>query len=163
MTALMKDLVGGDAERGYRAVWELATVPEGVRRLEELVRPVPTVDAAHLKDLIAKLDSDDFQVREKATAELRSLRDVAEPMLRDLLRQSRSAEVRRRAEGLLEHLAENGEEVASARALEVLERLNTTESLRLLEAAAKGAPEAWLTRQAKAVLERIPSSRAMTP
>ncbi len=151
--ALRNDLVGGDAGLAYRAGWELTETPEAVRLLEKLVRPVPDVDRARLKSLIADLDSNDFAVREKAMAELQTCRELADPVLRDALRANPSAEVRSRTERLLARRAPD--ETASTRVLEVLERLNTTEARRLLETVAKGAPEARLTREATATLERL--------
>ena len=41
------------------------------------------------------------------------------------------------------------------RAVEVLERVETEEARRVLEAMAKGVPEARLTREAKAALSRL--------
>jgi hypothetical protein len=43
----------------------------------------------------------------------------------------------------------------SRRALEVLERAGTSEAKDVLATLAKGAPGAWLTRDAKAVLARL--------
>ncbi len=151
--ALRNDLVGTDAGRAYRAGWELAATVDAGRLLGKLVRPVPEAEGARLKSLVTDLDSDDFGVREKATAEIRIFRDLAEPMLRDALRQSPSAEVRRRAASLLDQRP--ADEAAAARALEVLERLDTPDARGILETLAKGAAEAQLTRDAKATLGRL--------
>jgi hypothetical protein len=75
------------------------------------------------------------------------------PILRDALRQSPSAEVRRRAARLLDQRP--ADEAAAARALEVLERLDTPDTRGILETLAKGAAEARLTRDAKATLGRL--------
>jgi RNA polymerase sigma factor (sigma-70 family) len=151
--ALRQDLVGGDAGRAYRAGWELAATADAGRLLEKLVRAVPEAEGARLKALVTDLDSDDFGVREKATAEIRIFRELAEPTLRDAVRHSPSAEVRRRAAGLLEQRP--ADEAAAARVLEVLERLGTPEARSILETLAKGAAQAQLTRDAKATLQRL--------
>jgi hypothetical protein len=135
-------------------------MPESVRLLEKLVRPVPPVTARDIKDLIANLDSANFKVREKATAEIQTLRDVAGPMLSETLRRNPSPELRRRAEGLLERLAGHEAETVPGR---VLERLGTSEAQHLLETVAKGASAAWLTREAKAALKRLSRLRPAAP
>ncbi|HEV3256015.1 MAG TPA: LpqB family beta-propeller domain-containing protein [Gemmataceae bacterium] len=159
--ALRKDLVGVDAVRAYRAMWELAATPQAVRLLERLVRPVPKVDGARLKALVAALDSDKYRVREQATAELRRLAELATPTLREVLRRPPSAEVRRRVQGLL--AASGDDKRVSARTLEVLEHLDTPEGLRLLELLASGAPTARLTQEAKASRARLAKRSAVTP
>lgn len=161
--ALREHLVGLDAVRAHQAVWELATMPESVRLLENLVRPVPTVTAKHIKELIGNLDSEQFKVREKATAELQTLRDVAGPPLSETLRHNPSPEVRRRVEGLLERLTGHQAETVPTRVLEVLERLGTSEAHQLLETVAQGASGAWLTRAAKAALKRLSRQRPAAP
>jgi hypothetical protein len=120
------------------------------------VAPVLVADGKRLKALIADLDSDQFKVREAATAALGRLGVSAASALRDVLRGSPSLEARRRAERLLAALAPGGErERQTARALEVLEQVASPEAVRLLETLAKGAPDARQTREAKAALRRL--------
>jgi WD40 repeat protein len=160
LDAFWRDLVGLDAGRAYRAVWALAAAPESVRRIAGRLRPVPAANAARLKALIADLDSDEFRVREQASAELERLADQAEPALRAALRGSPSAEVRRRAEGLLARLVSGEEQRVTSRALELLERLGTREAVALLETLAGGASAARQTREAKAALRRLGETAA---
>ena len=47
------------------------------------------------------------------------------------------------------------ERLRQARALEVLEAMGTPEARTLLDELAKGAADAWLTRDAKTALERL--------
>jgi hypothetical protein len=115
-------------------------------------------DAARLARLIAALDDNDFAAREKATAELGELGDLAEGALRRLVEGGPSAEARQRAEGLLETLsksAPSGEWLRALRALEVLEGVGTPQARQVLQTLAGGLPEARLTREAKASLERL--------
>jgi hypothetical protein len=120
--------------------------------LSKQLRPIIEVEADRGKRFLADLDSEDFAVRERAGRRLAKWGDSAEPLLIQALRSNASLELRRRAEGLLEELAT--EHLRAGRALEVLEWLNTPESRRLLGELARGAPDAWLTREAKAALER---------
>ena len=55
---------------------------------------------------------------------------------------------------------EIAEEVRTIRALELLEQLGTPEARTLLQTLAKGAPNADLTREAKAILDRLERRRA---
>jgi RNA polymerase sigma factor (sigma-70 family) len=153
MQELRDELVGADARRAYRAIWALAATPQSVALLDSLLRPIPAIDEGRIQALIADLDSDEFAVREKASAELESLRDLPRPLLRRALAHRPSAELRRRAEKLLSQSA--ADDATVTRALEVLERLGTLEARNLLDKLAHGAPQARLTRQARAILKRL--------
>jgi WD40 repeat protein len=153
LDTLWQDLSSLDPVRAYRAVWALTRTVQAVRLLESRVRPVPIVDEARLKALLANLDHDEFRVREEATAELGRLAELAAPPLRDLLRQAPLPEVRRRVEGLLSALDQAA--VVSTRVLEVLELQGTPEAVRLLEALARGAPRARQTQEARTALQRL--------
>jgi WD40 repeat protein len=154
-----KALADDDAKAANRAVWQLAKMPaRSLPLLSERVRPVPRVAAGRIRRLIADLDDDDFDVRARATAALQELGDVAEPALRKAVRQSASEEVRRRAEDLLTKLAAPVPPAAQLRllrALAVLEAVGTAEARRLLESLADGEPEARLTQEARAALDRL--------
>jgi hypothetical protein len=154
LAALADDLVGGDPVRAYRAVWALAAEPGSVRLLKGRVWSVPAADEARLRALIRDLDSDAYRTREAATTELERLGELAAPALREVLRGSPSAELRRRAEGLLLRL-ESSAATTWVRALEVLELLGTPEAERLLEELAAGAPAARQTQEASASLRRL--------
>jgi hypothetical protein len=75
-----------------------------------------------------------------------------------------SAEVRRRIEGLLEKCEPgfmSGDRLRATRALEVLGLFGTPEALALIKDLADGAPEAWLTREARLVRDRL--SKQLNP
>jgi hypothetical protein len=80
------------------------------------------------------------------------------PALQKVLTGQPTLEFRRRAEPMVARLIGgvlNGEQVRMVRALEVLERSGTPQAQHLLEALAKGAPGALVTRKAQESLERI--------
>lgn len=153
------DLAGRDAARAFRARGLLAAAPEeALALLKKHLHPVKPADPQRLSRLLADLDSDEFAVREKAQAELEQLRELAEPALRKALANKPTLEVRRRALAVLDQLREpitRPESLRTRRAVAVLEDIGTAAARRLLEDLAKGAPEARLTREAKAALQRL--------
>jgi hypothetical protein len=153
------DLAGADAAKSYRSLWLLAAAPEqALPLLRPLLRPVAVVPAERLKRLIADLDDDDFEVRERASAELAKLGGSAEGALREALKGQPSAELRQRVQHLLDRprsAEPSPDRLRQSRALELLERMDTPEARRLLEELAKGAPGAELTRDAEGALERL--------
>jgi hypothetical protein len=153
---LWADLGDGDGVRAYRAVGALAGARQAVPFLAECLRPVPRVTNEQLARLIADLDSDRFKVRSRASAELHRLGEQAEPALRKVLASQPSAEVRRRVQTLLdESRTVSDEELHVLRALEVLEQIGTPGSRHVLEVLTTGVPEARLTCEARASLERL--------
>jgi RNA polymerase sigma factor (sigma-70 family) len=156
--ALWADLAGDDAARAYRAIHELAAAPgQAVPFLKARLRPAAGGEPKQIAALLADLDSDDFSVREKASAGLEELGEAAESALRQALEGSPSAEVRRRVEVLLRKLRKESPgpgRLRELRALEVLEQVGGPEARQVLAALARGAPEARLTRDAKAALDR---------
>ena len=156
--ALFDDLASVDASRGQRAVWTLAAASDqAVRDCRERVRPESLVTPARIEQLIKDLDSDRFDVRDEATRGLERLEARAEASLRKALAGRPSAEVRHRAEGLLETLSAGvaPSTLRAIRAVAVLEYVGTPDAREVLEYMTKGAPEARLTREAKAALERL--------
>jgi RNA polymerase sigma factor (sigma-70 family) len=158
-------LAGDDAARAYRAAGRLAADPtQAVVLLRERLRPVLPPDARRIARLIADLDSEIFAVRDGAVKELARLGDVAAPALRQACAAKPSPEVRRRLEQLLADA--NGwppDLLRQWRALEVLEQIGTLQARKVLEALSQGAPEARLTREAKAALARGQRVGSSTP
>jgi hypothetical protein len=116
------------------------------------------VEAPNLDKLIADLDNDDFEVREKATEKLIALGRAAEAAVRKAAATG-SAEVKVRAARILEPLEKgnsgDGGRLRGLRALEALEAIGTPEARRVIEDVSKGAPEAELTGAAKEALRRL--------
>lgn len=93
--------------------------------------------------------------------------ETAKPALRKALAGKPSLEMRRRVEPIVKNLeswpASSSAALRDWRALEVLEHLGTPEARRLLRQLADGVPEAGLTREAKAVLQRLAVRRNTMP
>ena len=157
--ALWRSLSAEDATEAFRAVVSLEAVPEqAVSFLEGHLRPAREVDGQRLVRLINALDSDEFTEREKATKEIKKLGQRAELALRRALAGRASPEMRRRVEGLLEKLPTPfavQQTRQSLRAVEVLEWIDTPKARQLLSNLTEGVPEAPLTQEAKASLQRL--------
>jgi hypothetical protein len=166
MNALWTDLANPDAVKAHRALWMLVLAGDrAVASLEERVKPVAVVPQEKLNRQIAELDSDRFDIRQAAGAELEKCVQAAEPTLRRALAERPSLEARRRIDGLLANLdaARSPGRLREVRAVEALERMDSASSRGLLERIAKGAPAARLTRDAKAALERLAKCDAAVP
>jgi WD40 repeat protein len=147
-----------------RAGWKLAATPEdAIPFLKDRLRQVAAADD-RVRRLIAGLDDDDFNVREKASRELERLgAEVALPLQR-ALDGSPSAEARRRLRRILDKVKiPKGGKDSEARnlslALAVLEEIGTPDARRALEELAKGPAKSVVTRDAGAALERLAKHR----
>jgi hypothetical protein len=157
---LWGDLASDDVLRARRAVWALVKAPgSAVALAKQHLHPAAgAVDRGRLAQALKELDDDNFNVREKATEDLEKAGELAEPLLRDALKGKPSPEARRRIEASLEKLDDASyapDWQRERRALEVLEWVGTPAARDVLAAVAKGTPEARLTREAKACLQRL--------
>ncbi len=154
-----ESLASLNAARAARARATFEVLPtEAVKLMTDRLRPVAPLPAERVGDLLRKLDSPTFAVREKARAELESLGDQVEAALRRALRQAEGLELKRRLEGLIEKIERpltGGETLRAVRAVEVLESIATPEARALLESLARGDPAARLTREARSAIERL--------
>jgi hypothetical protein len=155
--ALWSDLANADAAKAYRAVHALTVSPRpALALLRAKLKPIET--DATVRRLVADLDSEQFAVRSKATAQLEKLGDQAESALLEATAGRPSLEVRRRVEQLLAKLdrqALSPQMIQRVRAVEILELLDSSESRQLLESLAGGQQYARQTREAKAALQRM--------
>jgi WD40 repeat protein len=167
LATVWQDLADADAARGDRAIRTLVAVPaQAVPWLRERLRPMAAGDRERIKARLAELDSNEFEVREQATAALMQLEEMALPGLQEVLKGKPSLEVRRRVEVLVARLEQPvppGPRLRALRALEVLEAIGTPEARKVLEGLAQGAPEARLTQEAKASLLRLDRRSATNP
>lgn len=152
------DLAGEDARKAHAAIGGLCAAPErAVNLLRDRLRPSPAGPADEIRRRIADLDSDAFERREAASADLAALGDQARPALQAALQANPSAELRRRAEALLAppDVVRSAETLRALRAVEVLERIGNPEVRQILEALGKGDPDARQTRDVKEALARL--------
>jgi sugar lactone lactonase YvrE len=162
LDALWGDLGGTDAGRAYRAIWTLVSAPRQSlpwlrKRLPEMFGTAPALTVQDIAKMIANLDADEFDVREKATVDLEKAGKQAEAALRQTLAKPRSPEVRRRVRSLLEKLEASGlspGELRALRGVQVLDYIGTAEARQVLETFAKGPPGVRLTEEARTTLER---------
>jgi WD40 repeat protein len=156
---LWTDLGSDDPEKAFRAVrGMIAASKDTLPFLRENVKPMAEVDEKAIEKFVADLDGMDFESREKATQELEKLAELAQPALKKYLAGQPGLEGRKRAERLMEKLSQTNTPATptlrTMRALEAVERMDTPAAKELLESLSKGASNSWLTREAKAVLDR---------
>jgi len=159
LLTLWFDLAGEDAARAHQAMIRLVGAPKrALSFLQGNLRPIAAAPPERLGRLLADLDSPRFAVRQQATQELEKLEELAEPVLRQTLAGRPPLEVRRRVERLLAKLqgkVPTADRLRGLRSIEVLEHIGTPDARRLLQTLATGAPEARLTQEAEAALERL--------
>ncbi len=159
LEALWTDLAGEDAAKAYRAIHRLVTAgAQAVSFLTPRLSPVVPPDPRQLAQWIAELDDDNFTIRQKASAALEKLGDVAGPALRKALDDKPSLEAQRRVERVLALVDELSMPAATLRvwrALETLEAIGNPEARRVLEKMAAGAAGARITQGAADALGRL--------
>jgi WD40 repeat protein len=159
LDALWTDLADPDATRAFDAIRRLFTSPDqAVNLIQERVLPATLPDPQRLTQLLADLESDRFELRRQAEAELLGLGEWAEPALRKLLADDPPLDLRQRLERLLDKLARQVQiagRMRDLRAVELLELIGSSQARQTLQSLAGGAPGARLTREAKSALERL--------
>jgi WD40 repeat protein len=163
---LWTDLAAADAARAYEAIGRLAAVPgKAVALLAARLQPAAAADAKWVRRLITDLDSDQFAVREAASRELETLGDQVEAALGRAVAGNPALETRRRLESLMVSLQtlRSPELTRQVRAAQVLEQIGTPEARQVLRILTGGAPEARLTREAKAALFRLEKQPTARP
>jgi WD40 repeat protein len=158
--AALWDLLGSEkAETAYQSKWKLvAAGRQTVAFLHQQLRPIPMDFASRLDKAVAGLKSQRQEVRDAAMNELDCYGALAESALRKAMADSPTPEAQARIAYLLEKQQSDypsGALLRSLRAIEVLEQIATPEARQLLETLSAGAPQATLTRDAKATLERL--------
>jgi len=163
LEAAWSDLADADAARGQRAVRTLVATPDLAMALfERELRPAIPPDAKRMAKLITDLDSEVFKVRDEAKRELEKLGDAAEPTLRQAVAGNVSLELKRRLESILKGYS-TFQRLRTLRAVQALELFGTRHSRELLGHLVDGVPEALVTREAKAALDRLAKLGMETP
>jgi len=152
------DLASDDGPHGIYAVTRLAEKPEIILPyLKKRFLPVGKPDEKQVARLVAELDDEKFEVRERASAELSRQVGAVAPLLRKAVQNPPSAEVRSRLERILD-LLEPGllgpEQLRQGRILHLLDYLNSPASQEVLQGLAEGRAGASLTEEARAILTR---------
>lgn len=163
---LWADLASADASKAFRAIQLLVTSSQqSVPFLNDQIQPATAGNQKRIAQLIADLDNESFEVRENGSRALMQIGEYAESSLRTALAGKPSAEVRRRAEAIVAELdpAKSPARLRQLRAIEVLEYIGTPEAKKLLEKLAAGAPEARLTQETKASIDRLTKRGRPTP
>ena len=147
-----------DGAKAYATVWDLSSRgDEAVSWLQQKLKPAGALPAG-VKNLLADLDSDDYDRRKKARHELEKLGEEVEPALREANRKPPSLEVKRALAALLARLDRTGpspQRLRAGRALTVLERVGSKAARSLLDGLGKGAEGAFLTEQARLARARL--------
>lgn len=158
LKAVWIDMAASDPARAVQACAVLYGSKNAVPFLKENLKSenvkLPQADEATLAKLIAALDSDSFEEREKADVALARLGEGAVAAIEKALKETRSPEQRMRLERLREKIKEQSVLTQTRRGLEVLVALRTPEARELLAKLARGEEKDFLTQAAKQALER---------
>jgi WD40 repeat protein len=155
---LWTDLGSDDATKAFRAMSALSASPqEAAALVRKQLKPVPVVEDKEIAALLDNLNADDYMVREQATEALAKIGEQALPAMKQALNGKIALEARKRLERLVEQAVSQTAAplLRGVRAIEVLEHSGTPECKHVLVALAGGAPQAQLTREAKASLQRM--------
>jgi WD40 repeat protein len=153
------DLASKDSKLAARGMAQLRDRPaETVALLAAHLKPAPAMDLSGMKKWIDDLDSPKYDVRAKASRELRQLGGLTATALRDRLKAGPSAELEQRLTELLaaiEGPVSDPDVLRRLRGVELLERIATPEAVALLERLAGGAAEDRITREAATAVKRL--------
>jgi WD40 repeat protein len=151
--------LAGEPVKAFRATGRLVRSPgQAVALVGKRLRPVSAPDAKRVAALVKDLGDDDFDVRTRATERLVALGEPVAPALRKALATAKDPDVRLRLNVVLRKLEPDElppERLRALRAVGVLEYAGTAEARKLLKGLAGGTEGAWLTKQAKAALDRL--------
>ncbi len=153
------ELSKANPEEAYKAVWRFVAAPEqALAFLATCLRPAKPSKPVDVARLIDDLDSDQFQVRERASRELKKLGDTVEDALRKARRGNISVEQARRIDQLLATLDEpvfDPEQLRATRAVAILEQIGGPQARKILTGLTAGAEGEPLTLEAQAALDRL--------
>ena len=152
-------LLDHDAAKAFAAICDLSDSPkEAIELLKEKVKPATPVDMKRVEQLVAALQSTEFNTRENAKADLIKMGERVVPAIDRALAADPPLENKRRLEEVRQQtggIVLQGERLRLYRAVEILERVGTPEARRLLQTLADGARGALVTTTAQATLLRL--------
>lgn len=151
------ELNSSDARRAYAAVRILALIPEiSVPFIKSRIRPFTCKPS--LARLVKDLDAEDFATRDCAVQTLQGYGAQASPALREALTPQPSLEMKNRITkllGRLDVLSTDQNIIRHDRILAVLESSRSPLARKAVEELAGGDADAWITRAAVRVLQRL--------
>ena len=158
---LWDELVDVDGKKAFHALVSLASAPEvAVKLLKEHLKPAQETDTSAIAKLVAALDSEEFEKRDKAYQALATIGKPARDELLKALEKKPNLEVATRLQMLLD-LAKTSpsqptaESLREILAVEILETIGTPEARTVIEELSRGLNAARLTEEARAALQRI--------
>jgi hypothetical protein len=143
------------------ALAALAAKPDAFVPLVRELLPAATkadLDVEAIAKWVEQLDDQVFAVRDRASTELTRLGRESLPLLREHLARATSAERKTRLRQAIDRVGTStvpSAHLRERRAVALLEQLHSPGSQTELDRLVKGHPEALLTREAKAALERL--------
>jgi len=142
--------------KGFVAIRMLRSEPEkAILFLKQRTKLAPAPAANILKPLLAKLDSEDYPAREKATETLESYGESIRSALEAELKSTTSPEANKRLTGLVTRLdAISPARIRCIRAVEAVDGMNNQEARKMLETWASGSAGQALAEEAKHSLAR---------
>jgi hypothetical protein len=161
-------LAGANAAEAFWSTQRLAASGGTVEYLRERLCSAPPADDERINRCVGELQSEVPGVRDKAAAELDTFGEAVLPACRRALAGRASPEARVRLQAILDKFANGlrlqpGNDLRNARAVELLEWIGDRPARELLEHLARGFPEARLTRDARASLDRLTRIETSTP
>jgi WD40 repeat protein len=157
---LWDDLASPDAPRAARAFAALVEDPE--RSLPLLRARLGRRTAVDMPRLLAALDHDDFETRDRALEALAALVPMVRGALLQALAAKPSPEQARLLKALLERPADSplpAEALRWLRTIEILERIGTPAALGVLDETARAGRGDWLAAEATAARDRLAQPR----
>jgi WD40 repeat protein len=155
---LIGQLSHEDSRRAFNALSALVEQgDEAVKAIGEYLL-IEDSQLGEIKKTIAELASRDFKTRDQATKKLRDPTEGIVAVLLAALKNSTSAEQRRRLSELIRYHSANPrsrDDLSTFRCVEALEAIQTAKSKSLLEKLANANPDLRKSREARAVLARL--------
>jgi hypothetical protein len=156
---LWADLGSSDAVKAFAALAKLGSYPDQMLALARAhIKPAPAPDAGRVRQLMDDLQSPQFSVRQKASAELEKLGEAIVPEINRALAGDLALEARQRLEAARKRLTRSTASDTLLRELRMLEllELQRGDAYRsFIESLAAGAPGARLTVETQAMLRRL--------